>query len=80
MTDQQWESIERSLAGLTVKERREVADRIMDSIRTEEAGAGLADRQRAALAELCRKLDVMPAVELGDGLTNRDHERVVYGR
>lgn len=80
MIDRQWESIERSLVGLTAEEKREVADRIMESVRAGEAGTDRVGRQREALAELCRKLDAMPAVEHGDGLTNRDHDRIIYAR
>jgi hypothetical protein len=41
-----------------------------------------ADRTRQqleALGQLCRKLDAMPTAPTGDGLTNRDHDRILYG-
>jgi hypothetical protein len=81
MTHQQWEAIEQTLAGLSASEKQEVAKRILMSIR--EEGTPPQDRastQRESLDRLCRTVDAMPAVPHGDGLSNRDHDRLVYTR
>lgn len=80
MTEAQWEAIERTLAGLTADDRRAVADRILASIPVESPDADRARRQREALDQLCRAMDALPAVEHGDGMTNRDHDRILYTR
>jgi hypothetical protein len=41
-----------------------------------------ADRTRQQLENLrrlCQKLDALPAATLSDGLTGRDHDRILYG-
>lgn len=38
-----------------------------------------ARQQLENLERLCRKMDAMPASPTGDGLTNRDHDRILYG-
>jgi hypothetical protein len=80
MTHQQWEAIEQTLAGLSVREKQEVANRILQSIRVESSSAGRARQQREALSRLCQKIDAMPAVPHDDGLTNRDHDQLIYTR
>jgi hypothetical protein len=80
MTHQQWEAIERTLAGLSVQEKRELVDRILQSIGAESPADDHARQQRDALDRLCQKLDAMPAATPGDGLTNRDHDRILYAR
>ena len=42
--------------------------------------ADRATRQRECLSKLCQKMDSMPSAEVADGLTNRDHDRILYGR
>jgi Arc/MetJ-type ribon-helix-helix transcriptional regulator len=37
-------------------------------------------RQLASLNELAQKLDAMPASAIADGLSNRDHDRILYGK
>ena len=39
-----------------------------------------AGRQRENLKRLCEELEAMPAATPADGLTNRDHDRILYGR
>jgi hypothetical protein len=86
MTDRQWEAIEHSLAGLSADQKREVAVRILESIRGEgpapdsDADTDRARRQREALDRLCRAVDALPVTEHEDGLTNRDHDRLIYAR
>ncbi|MDR3620614.1 MAG: hypothetical protein P4L85_14780 [Paludisphaera borealis] len=80
MTQQQWEAIEETLSGLSTPEKREVANRILESIRTENPSVDRTAKQREALAQLCRLVDTMPTAEHGDGLTNRDHDRLIYTR
>ena len=64
------------------------ADEVIDEAirlvqqRYEEAGevavAERTSRQLANLRRLGEKLDAMPAAAIGDGLTNRDHDRILY--
>ena len=80
MSHQQWEAIERTLAGLSAQDKRELVDRILQSLQAESPAPDRALRQRDALARLCQKLDAMPAAMPSDGLTNRDHDRILYTR
>ena len=80
MSHQQWEAIERTLAGLSAQDKRELVDRILQSLQAESPAPDRALRQRDALARLCQKLDVMSAATPSDGLTNRDHDRILYTR
>ena len=80
MSHQQWEAIERTLAGLSAQDKRELVDRILQSLQAESPAPDRALRQRDALARLCQKLDAMPAATPSDGLTNRDHDRILYTR
>lgn len=54
---------------------REQAGRVAEA----DAPSDRAARQRENLERLCRTLDGMPAADPGDGLTNRDHDRILYG-
>jgi Arc/MetJ-type ribon-helix-helix transcriptional regulator len=49
---------------------------------TEARGtADRATRQREGLDRLCRRLDSMPIAPADDdGLSNRDHDRILYGK
>jgi Arc/MetJ-type ribon-helix-helix transcriptional regulator len=40
---------------------------------------GLAERQRHALLNLLDEMRAWPAAPVEDGLTNRDHDRILYG-
>ncbi|APW62749.1 hypothetical protein [Paludisphaera borealis] len=80
MTQQQWEAIEQTLSGLSAPEMWEVANRILKSIRTESPSVDRTAKQHEALTQLCRLVDTMPTAEHGDGLTNRDHDRLIYTR
>jgi hypothetical protein len=80
MTHQKWEVIERTLAGLSVDEKREVAGRLLQSIRGEGPAADRSRQQRDALNRLCRSVDAMPTAKHSDGLSNRDHDRLIYTR
>ena len=47
----------------------------------EEAdGADRTRQQLETLRLLGRKLDAMPTAVIADGLTNRDHDRILYGK
>jgi putative addiction module CopG family antidote len=37
-------------------------------------------QQLENLKRLCQKLDALPTATVTDGLTNRDHDRILYGR
>ena len=55
-----------------------VGNPILQSIRTEDTTADHSRSQREALNLLCQSLDAMPTVQHSDGLTNRDHDRLIY--
>jgi Arc/MetJ-type ribon-helix-helix transcriptional regulator len=38
------------------------------------------DRQLENLRRLGQKLDAMPVADAADGLSNRDHDRMLYGK
>ncbi len=40
----------------------------------------MTDQQLENLRLLSRKLDAMPVTPVTDGLTNRDHDRLLYGK
>ena len=48
--------------------------------RSEAGGISRTARQLDNLKRLGRKLDAMPAAAVTDGLTNRDHDRILYGQ
>ena len=80
MTQQRWQAIKQTLAGLSADEKREAADRILQSLRTAGTAADRGLGQREALDRLCRTVEAMPTAEHGDGLTNRDQDRLIYTR
>jgi Arc/MetJ-type ribon-helix-helix transcriptional regulator len=56
---------------------RLVEQRYHDAGAANAAGARTS-MQREALKRLGEKLDVMPAVAAADGLSNRDHDQIIY--
>ena len=44
------------------------------------AASARTDRQRESLRRLGRKLDAMPVAAVEDGLSNRDHDQMLYGQ
>jgi hypothetical protein len=80
MTPQQWKTIEKSLADLTLLDKLELVTRLMQTIQADVAMSP--DRTREQLENLSalrHKLAAMPAVAVSDGLSNRDHDRILYG-
>jgi hypothetical protein len=77
MTQQQWETIERTLQSMSVEDKRDVARRILESIKVGDFVAERTERQREALDRLCARVDAMPAVTHDDRLSNRDHDRIL---
>jgi Arc/MetJ-type ribon-helix-helix transcriptional regulator len=45
----------------------------------ESEDRGLAERQRRALLNLLDEMQAWPAAPVEDGLTSRDHDRILYG-
>ena len=80
MTHPQWEAIERTLSGLSLPDKLELIERIAHSIRSESTSTpDRASGQRKNLDRLRKEMEAMPADEPQDGLSNRDHDRVLYG-
>ena len=63
-----------------MQDKRELVDQILLSIRADGLTPDRTGQQREALARLCQKTDAMPSATHGDGLTNRDHDRLIYTR
>ena len=80
MTPQQWKTIEKSLADLTLQDKLELVTRLMRTIQADVAMAPEGTREQLeTLSALRRKLAAMPAAAVSDGLSNRDHDRILYG-
>jgi hypothetical protein len=80
MTQQQWLSIEKTLSGFTVQEKLELVARLMRSIQAEVSPTGNHTvEQLERLTDLRRKLAAMPTTSISDGLSNRDHDQILYG-
>ena len=47
---------------------------------TRDASLDRTARQLANLRRLGQKLDAMPAAAIADGLSNRDHDQMLYGK
>jgi DNA-directed RNA polymerase specialized sigma24 family protein len=80
MTQQQRQAIEQMMTGLSAEEKREVAERILQSLRIADAAAVRSVQQREALNRLCQTVEAIPTAEHVDGLTNHDHDRLIYTR
>jgi Arc/MetJ-type ribon-helix-helix transcriptional regulator len=63
-----------------------VAEAVRQLLHGPSAAPGLSESedvarlQRENLKRLCALLDALPAAPSPDGLTNRDHDRILYGR
>ena len=80
MTHQQWKAIENSLADLTLQDKLELVTRLMRTIQADVAmPPGETREQLETLNALRRKLATMLAAAVSDGLSNRDHDRILYG-
>jgi putative addiction module CopG family antidote len=67
-------------AGLYAREDDVIRDALIRLKQAMPEGTQTPGHQREALDRLCQKLDAMPAATHGDGLTNRDHDRILYTR
>jgi hypothetical protein len=79
-------AIEASLAGLTNAEKLELIARIARSIRSgpqsQPGTAGpieRAERQYGNRMRLIAEIAALPETPRDDGLTNRDHDKILYG-
>jgi hypothetical protein len=54
--------------------------RILRSIQEERPLDDRIREQREAMRRLCEALEAMPAARPGDGLTGRDHDRLIYAQ
>jgi predicted transcriptional regulator len=72
-----------SLADLSTSEKLELIERIACSIRvvplTPAEREERVRRQRENLRQTMRELAALPPSPLEDGLTNRDHDQILYG-
>jgi hypothetical protein len=81
MTHHQWETIERTLSDLTVPDKLELIERIVQSIRVNaDDSTERTARQRNNLNLLRQEMASMPETGTDDGLSNRDHDAILYGR
>ena len=58
----------------------EVIDEALRLVGQRYEDADAAAQQLDNLRQLGRKLDAMPVESAADGLTNRDHDRMLYGK
>lgn len=69
MTPQQWRTIEKSLANLTLQEKLALVTRLMQTIQADIAMSPDRTREQLeTLNALRRKLAAMPAAAVSDGL------------
>jgi len=74
------QSVELALADFTVAEKLTLIERIARSIRVEPVDdAERAERQRLNRERLMASLADLPTVHHDDGLSNRDHDKILYG-
>ncbi len=66
------------LVGERYQEPEEVNESVAASTRDESLDRTA--RQLANLRRLGHKLDAMPTAAMADGLSNRDHDRILYGQ
>jgi hypothetical protein len=79
MTPQEWQTIEKSLADLTLQDKLEPVTRLMQTIQADVAISPDHTREQLeTLNAMRRKLAAMPAAAGSDGLSNRDHDRILY--
>ena len=82
MPPQQWQSIETALADFSVEDKLELVTRLVHVIQIDVSASTEPDRARAlrqALDTLSKRLDAMAAAAVSDGLSNRDHDQILYG-
>jgi hypothetical protein len=80
MTPQEWQTIEKSLADLTLQDKLELVTRLMRTIQADVAMSPERTREQLeTLSALRRKVAAMPTTAVSDGLSNRDHDRILYG-
>ena len=76
MTPQQWRTIEKSLANLTLQEKLALVTRLMQTIQADIAMSPDRTREQLeTLNTLRRRVAAMPAAAVSDGLSNRDDLR-----
>jgi hypothetical protein len=68
MTPQQWRTIEKSLANLTLQEKLALVTRLMQTIQDIAMSPDRTREQFETLNALRRKLAAMPAAAVSDGL------------
>ena len=76
MTPQQWKTIEKSLADLTLQEKLELARRLMRTIQADVAMSPEGTREQLETLNALRR---RVAAAVSHGLSNRDHDRILYG-
>lgn len=61
---------------------REVLEKGLGALRDDAGGEGAktGEKQRAALKDLIKRLDALPAEGLDDGFSGKDHDSALYGQ
>lgn len=79
-------TIEQAVAGLTRQEKLQLIEHLAHSLRQKDESLAQPRRTGAARPEkrktldaLRQKLAALPVVNPDDGLSNRDHDRLLYG-
>ena len=80
MTQAEWQHLQEALDQLTVEEKQRVIDHVKRSLEHDSvAPADQAKQQRSALDRLRNETDKLPIHNPEDGLSNRDHDDLLYG-
>ena len=78
MNQTAWKTVEKALPSLTPAQKRKLLQKVTDSLYPKR-GPPSAAAQRKAFLELRRKLAALPVHNPSDGLSNRDHDKILYG-
>ena len=79
MAQQDFKTILHTLERLTASEKLALIERLAHSLRESAVVNGLPAQQRTALQRLRRDLASLPICNPADGVSNRDHDRLLYG-
>lgn len=80
------EAIEQAMASLTHQEKLQLFERLAHSLHQSDAESECsppsehdASKRKKALDDLRQELNRLPVMNPDDGLSNRDHDQLLYG-
>jgi hypothetical protein len=75
VTQNQWDSIQRTIDEMSGQEKAELLNRLCRSM---SEPVGTVSRQQYALNRLRAELDILPIHNPSDGFSGRDHDKLLY--